>query len=205
VAEDPDIEAPVPCNGCTACCFKRVDIDPAKERPDSLRHLDLVPNPVAAEGREGPMMLRQRADGGCVHLGPKGCTVRNYRPLACRIYDCRFTAVAGILPPEAKDRPGWPTWVFRTDAFEDRVFMAALQMAVFRVTSAQPGADEFEILLGAFGQLPTLEPMMADSARHFERAISKLPADEREKLLNTIDQQLTSVVARIEALSRGQE
>jgi hypothetical protein len=44
----------------------------------------------------GSMMLRKGPDGACVHLGPNGCTVHRHRPRACRIYDCRISAAAGL-------------------------------------------------------------------------------------------------------------
>jgi uncharacterized protein len=38
--------------------------------------------------------------GRCPMLGEEGCSIYEHRPRACRTYDCRVFAAAGVLPDE---------------------------------------------------------------------------------------------------------
>ena len=121
------VEARVPCNGCTACCYSpRVKVDPARERPEDLLHLDLIPAPEPCV--PGGMMLRKRPDGACVHLGPNGCAVHQHRPRACRIYDCRISAAAGLYETHGEAKHQAPEWVCEQATAEDRAMAAALML-----------------------------------------------------------------------------
>jgi len=65
----------VPCNGCTACCL---GMDAAVLSPsDDDRLWNLYPS--------GRIERTER----CPLLGEDGCTVQDYKPLACRAFDCR--------------------------------------------------------------------------------------------------------------------
>ncbi|HEX3587815.1 MAG TPA: YkgJ family cysteine cluster protein [Candidatus Angelobacter sp.] len=117
---NPVPTATVPCAGCTECCYHSgVDVHPTMEPPERLAHLDL-------EWREDSQgwFLRKRADGACVHLGPGGCTVYEYRPNACRQYDCRLYALFGVLDSYDGDHRQ-PTWMFQPQTAKGRAFMAA--------------------------------------------------------------------------------
>jgi Fe-S-cluster containining protein len=74
--------ASVPCNGCTACCrHDRIALDP--QRGDDLRayqwHMEL-----------GRPTLDRKANGECMYLGPRGCTIHDKLPDICRRFDCRI-------------------------------------------------------------------------------------------------------------------
>jgi Fe-S-cluster containining protein len=50
---------------------------------------------LTERNRDGELVLRQRSDGACVHLGPQGCTVYEDRPAVC--FDCRIFAAMGAV------------------------------------------------------------------------------------------------------------
>lgn len=50
--------------------------------------LDTEPCTNPLTGRAG-LVLKQRPDGACTHLGEAGCTVYDRRPAMCRTFDCR--------------------------------------------------------------------------------------------------------------------
>jgi Fe-S-cluster containining protein len=71
----------VPCNGCTACCRQQVvllsDRDEANMAAYDYRRI----------GKH--LVLNNKPNGECTHLGPEGCTIYEKRPFVCRTYDCR--------------------------------------------------------------------------------------------------------------------
>jgi Fe-S-cluster containining protein len=132
-ARDTQRPATVPCNGCTACCHHgRVDVVTALEAPEHLAHLDLEPDDL------GDMKLRRKEDGSCIHLGEQGCTVYEHRPLACRVYDCRYTSFIGINLSHNGGAIAEPLWVFDIETREDQIIAAAREWLV-RCVNAMPG------------------------------------------------------------------
>jgi hypothetical protein len=112
-----EVSVPVSCAGCTACCFfHRVLVYPANEAPEDLAHLELEEDEIGWK-------LKQREDGGCVHLGPEGCTVWEHRPSACRTFDCRVTAIAGAPLVVAAGHTA-PLWSFDTTHVKDEAVVA---------------------------------------------------------------------------------
>jgi Putative zinc- or iron-chelating domain len=110
----------VPCKGCTACCHQySVPVVQAEKNPEDLKFLDLVADP------EGGVMLRNREDGACGHLSPSGCIVYAHRPKVCRIYDCRATALAGLIARDESTGRSEPAWVFPNRTEEDRLVQVA--------------------------------------------------------------------------------
>ena len=104
-------EAAVPCGGCTACCeaSQFVPIE-----PDEFRTLAAVPKALRfpAPGKpRGHVVLGYDREGRCPMLGPEGCTIYDARPRACRAYDCRIFAAAGVKPAVRA-----PAWRFTGDA-----------------------------------------------------------------------------------------
>lgn len=161
----------VPCNGCTACCYRAVEVDPARERPENLEVLVVVSNPDG-----GGMMLARRSDGACVHLGPEGCTVYEHRPTVCRGFDCRLYSVIG-MGVEAKEGPPMPAWVFDEPSDKgDRVYLMALRIAALRYVLTHPDGWTAEDALcaavdGAFGEKHTAEVVVGK--------FDALPAEQR--------------------------
>lgn len=122
------VSKPVPCNGCTACCDAvKVRVHAARESPEDLQHLDLIPEPDAVVA--GSMLLRKREDGACVHLGPTGCTVYEHRPRTCRMFDCRIGAVAGLREHFGPDNHPSPPWVPAQHNARDRAWTRLLIQA----------------------------------------------------------------------------
>jgi Fe-S-cluster containining protein len=77
--------------GRSACChYAGIPID---KKPDRRR----LPHLLMARDRDGSLVLQQRADGACVHLGERRCTVYEHRPSVCRSFDCRAFAAMGII------------------------------------------------------------------------------------------------------------
>ena len=82
---------PVPCAGCSACCYYAgVPVDKKRDR-SRLPHL------LTERNHDGELVLRRRADGACAHLGDRGCMIYEHRPSACRSFDCRAFSAMGLV------------------------------------------------------------------------------------------------------------
>jgi Fe-S-cluster containining protein len=116
------VTAHVPCNGCTACCHQRIDINPVFESVDEAkRHLEMTQD-------EYGYCLQRRDDGACIHLGPEGCTVYEHRPISCRAYDCRIYALAangGPVPVAQGRKYLSPAWEFHIRSERDAMIRDA--------------------------------------------------------------------------------
>ena len=81
---------PVPCGGCSACCY--YDGIPVDKKRDRRR----LPHLLAERNADGGLVLQRRADGACAHLGGAG------------LYGLRAPAI-GLphlrLPRLRRDRP----------------------------------------------------------------------------------------------------
>lgn len=79
--------ARVDCGNCHACCQNQVVV--------------LLPGDDTTCGGwrlDGPcMVLKQRANGDCIHLGPSGCQIHGRHPLVCRAFDCMGAAKHPVL------------------------------------------------------------------------------------------------------------
>jgi hypothetical protein len=155
-----DVDARVDCNGCTACCwFSNIDLYPP-ESGDGLS-FDLV---------DGVRRLRKNADGSCVHLINHRCSVHDQRPIACRNYDCREMAVAGIRPASsaAEQTPltaAVARWDLKLATHDDRIV-----------------ADKVNVLAAKFA----LAGLSAESAA--QEAINHIdvPAEKHEELVSWV-------------------
>ena len=74
----------VPCNGCVLCCRG----DAVRILPGDGDDLCTEPHPY----RAGALMLAHKANGDCIYLGERGCTIWARRPRMCRTMDCRVLA-----------------------------------------------------------------------------------------------------------------
>ena len=90
-------DAEVPCDGCTACCesaqFVHVDGDEA----DALAH---IPAALLFASPGGDRVMGFDEHGRCPMLVDRRCSIYQHRPRACRMYDCRVYAAAGIVPDD---------------------------------------------------------------------------------------------------------
>jgi Fe-S-cluster containining protein len=88
----------VPCAGCTACCRSSQFVLIEADEHDTTDHIPpeyLFPAPRMPEGS---FVLGHGEDGACPMLGPRGCSIYEFRPRACRVYDCRVFTACGIYP-----------------------------------------------------------------------------------------------------------
>jgi Fe-S-cluster containining protein len=99
---------PVPCAGCSACCYYAgIPVDKKRDR-SRLPHL------LTERDRDGELVLQRRADGACAHLGEQGCMVYEHRPSACRNFDCRAFSAMGLVEHCDPDHRT-PDWEFAED------------------------------------------------------------------------------------------
>jgi uncharacterized protein len=94
-------EADVPCGPCNACCRTSHYIHVRPEDRRALRRLPRAFLSPAPDLPPGNLVLGFDEAGRCPMLVDGRCTIYTDRPRACRTYDCRIYAAAGI---EA-DRP----------------------------------------------------------------------------------------------------
>lgn len=128
------VEACVPCNGCRSCCyFENVEVHPEEERAEDLRCLSLV------QTQEGRTVLPKRDDGACAHLGSGGCKVYDHRPRACRMYDCRIHAIAGLAQRYGGTEHTAPVWTFRPQSPQDLATLSVLRISARRYLVENPG------------------------------------------------------------------
>lgn len=119
---DPDPEVPVPCHGCTECCW-HAGTDLHEDTFDAPRLLHLM----TKRRDDGVLYLAKKPDGSCVHLGASGCTVYEHRPHACRHYDCRMFALTGIHDTYDSGHKQ-PVWIFEPETDESRAYYTAMQL-----------------------------------------------------------------------------
>jgi uncharacterized protein len=148
----------VPCDGCTACCrssqFVLVEADEHETRAHIPAEL-LFPAPGR---RDDDLVLGYDAEGCCPMLGDDGCSIYEHRPRACRIYDCRIFAAAGVLPGEpdkVRIAERASRWRFTYPQAGDRRLHADIQDAARAVqAAAEPGASSTELALRALAIHP---------------------------------------------------
>lgn len=71
--------ARVECGSCVACCKRQlVPLQP----DDDASLYETVEHPSAG------LVLAQKPNGDCVHLGSDGCEVYPNHPTVCRVFDC---------------------------------------------------------------------------------------------------------------------
>ena len=94
---------PVPCNGCVACCYTDVEVGDEPKTNQGRQHTYLTP--------DGRRFLMRTPEGHCVHLKGGRCSIYQFRPLACRGYDCRLQGLAGMIErfDGGQSSPRW-TW-----------------------------------------------------------------------------------------------
>lgn len=124
-------DADVPCGGCTACCQSSQFVHVEPDERDALAHIPaelLFPAPRLPEGHK---VLGYDQHGRCPMLVDGGCSIYEHRPRACRTYDCRVFAAAGIEVDETQPAIAARVrrWVFTYDTAEDSALHDALRAA----------------------------------------------------------------------------
>jgi Fe-S-cluster containining protein len=118
-------EADVPCDGCTACCTASQFVLVEPDEHDALAAIPaelLFPAPRMPAGYR---VMGYGEDGACPMFVDGRCSIYAARPRACRVYDCRVYAAAGVEPPDAGVAARVRQWRFRDDAAADEVRAAA--------------------------------------------------------------------------------
>ena len=121
----------VPCDTCTACCTSSqfVHVSPedraASERiPAEL----LFPAPGLPDGH---LVMGYDERGHCPMLKDGRCSIYDARPRACRTYDCRVFAVAGVEPADQPDIAARVRqWAFGPPSPEDQDLMDRMRAGV---------------------------------------------------------------------------
>jgi len=121
--------ADVPCGDCNACCRTSHFIH---VRPEEKRALARIPHRLLfpAPGLPpGNLVLGYDKTGCCPMLVDGRCTIYEERPLACRTYDCRIYAAAGVTADRAAIAEQVRRWRFTHPSREDRDREAAVRAA----------------------------------------------------------------------------
>jgi Fe-S-cluster containining protein len=124
-----DEGADVPCGECTACCTSSYFVHIGPQETETLARIpsDLL---FAAPGLpEGTMLLGYDENGHCPMLIEAKCSIYEYRPLTCRMYDCRVFAAAGIAADRALIAQRARRWEFSYPAKDDRDQRSAVRAA----------------------------------------------------------------------------
>jgi hypothetical protein len=92
--------ADVPCGDCSACCTASQFV---LVEPDEHAALAVIPPALlfpAPRRPEGFRLLGYDEHGACPMFVDERCSIYEHRPRACRVYDCRVYAAAGVEPPD---------------------------------------------------------------------------------------------------------
>lgn len=108
----------VPCGGCTACCTSSQFIAIGS---DEVATLGRIPAELLfpAPRRPDQWVLGYDEQGHCPMLVGGRCSIYEDRPLACRTYDCRVFAAAGVEVDNPIGRQA-RRWRFRFPDRDDR-------------------------------------------------------------------------------------
>lgn len=80
----------VPCGSCTFCCEKLSPFLTVEEIQSGLYPISLLNPQNPDDPQAGPVVgLFRNKNGGCGMFVDGRCTIYEYRPIACRQFDCR--------------------------------------------------------------------------------------------------------------------
>jgi len=128
-AHATDAGADVLCGECTACCTSSYFVHIGPQETETLARIpsDLL---FAAPGQpEGNVLLGYDENGRCPMLVDGTCSIYEYRPLTCRMYDCRVFAAAGIAADRTLITQRARRWKFSYPTKGDRKRHAAARAA----------------------------------------------------------------------------
>jgi hypothetical protein len=125
-------DANVPCDGCTACCTAGQFIPIEPDERDTLDHIPSALLFPAPRRPRGHVVLGHDERGHCPLFIDGRCSIYEHRPRACRAYDCRVFAAAGLRPDEPSQRAiaeRTDTWRFGHSDPADEVRHGAVRAA----------------------------------------------------------------------------
>jgi hypothetical protein len=130
-------QSDVPCGSCAACCTSSQFVHIGPDEPETLAAVPaglLFPAPGMADGH---VLLGYDDRGHCPMLVEGRCSIYVNRPRACRTYDCRVFAAAGVeLDDERKSAVTAQVrrWQFRFPTQADRNDFDQVRAAAARAT-----------------------------------------------------------------------
>ena len=158
-----EVEADVPCDGCTACCRSGQFVHVAPDEADTLAHIPaelLFPAPGLPRGHR---LMGYDERGHCPMLVDDACSIYDHRPRTCRSYDCRVFTATGVGPgddkPAVAERVG--RWTFGHPAALDRVEHEAC-----RAAAAFLVAHAGDVSLGSAARNPVALAGLAIEVHH---------------------------------------
>lgn len=177
LAKRPD-PAVVPCQGCTACCRSaklHVDLRPHEvaDWPDAVRNDEI-----------DAMVLPKREDGSCVYFIDGHCSVYARRPTACRVFDCRYMVLLGVMDiDDPTMRQALTEWaVFKTPTAEDKDIFMAAKLAVMDGGVPDGAIREYLAKFVAALSNPTKWAGYMKAAAQLRTLLTNMPANQRRQL-----------------------
>jgi Fe-S-cluster containining protein len=126
-----DATSVVPCGDCVACCTSSQFVHVAPDEVATLARIPAALRFPAPRLRAGHVVLGYDERGHCPMLIDGACTIYDDRPRACRTYDCRIFAAAGVEPDD--DKPAIARrarrWRFAYPTDQDRLDQEAVRAA----------------------------------------------------------------------------
>ncbi len=119
----------MPCGDCNACCRTShvIHVRPEEKRTRArIPSKYLMPAPGLAPGN---LVLGYDKAGCCPLLVGGRCSIYEDRPLACRTYDCRIYAAAGVVADRDAIATQVERWRFTYPTPDDRDRHAAVKAA----------------------------------------------------------------------------
>jgi hypothetical protein len=130
----------VPCGACRACCTSSYFIPIERVDRDALAAIPVALLRLAPASATGQRILGYRPDGTCAMFMGNECSIYPRRPQACRSYDCRVLAAAGLMAggdEKSRINDRVRTWRFSYgDADAMVAHRAVKQAATFIATQA---------------------------------------------------------------------
>jgi Fe-S-cluster containining protein len=90
-------DSKVPCGSCTACCTASQFVHIAPDETDTLSHIPTELLFQAPRLPPGHRVLGYDEHGHCPMLKNNQCSIYEFRPRACRTYDCRVFPATGVV------------------------------------------------------------------------------------------------------------
>ena len=124
-------ESAVPCAGCTACCTSSQFVHIEPDETDTLASIPAELLFPAPQSPRGHVLLGYDERGHCPMLVDDVCSIYEQRPRACRTYDCRILAAAGVEVDGAQGSIGARVrqWEFTYPSASDRARHDAVRAA----------------------------------------------------------------------------
>jgi Fe-S-cluster containining protein len=90
-----EADSDVPCGTCTACCTSSQFVHIEPDETETLAHIPAELLFSAPGQPPGHVLMGYDEDGCCPMFVDGGCSIYEYRPRTCRVYDCRLFAALG--------------------------------------------------------------------------------------------------------------